>query len=361
MAFRDEDDSFPPVATEPEDHGRPPPERQRVFMARRLGAVAAGVLILVLLVLAIRGCLNARKERAFENYARDLSTLVQQSQQISEGFFARFSDPQNSSELRFETDIRADRSAADGVTSRAESLDPPGELSNAQDDVVEAFQLRADGLGKVAAQVGPALGDEDFNEAIEQMTIDMQDFLASDVLYARGREEINAVLQQEGIDEDVPASFFYPRVPGTEQPDLEWLDETAIQENLAAIAGNAAEPGLHDLAITSVLIEGVDVSPDTPATVPIENPPEVEVTIANEGDTEETDVEIAVAVSGGDEPITAEEVIPRIAPAESRTATVPLEPAPPTGSAVTIEVTLGTRLGEEDTADNEFSYEVTFE
>ena len=188
----------------------------------------------------------------------------------------------------------------------------------------------------------------------------MQDFLASDVLYARGREEINAVLQQEGIDEDVPASFFYPRVPGTEQPDLEWLDETAIQENLAAIAGNTAEPGLHDLAITSVLIDGVDVSPDTPATVAAENPPEVEVTIANEGDTEETDVEIAVAVSGGDEPITAEEVIPRIAPAESRTATIPLEPAPPTGSAVTIEVTLGTRLGEEDTADNEFSYEVTF-
>ena len=118
------------------------------------------------------------------------------------------------------------------------------------------------------------------------------------------------MLQQEGIDEDVPASFFYPRVPGTEQPDLEWLDETAIQENLAAIAGNTAEPGLHDLAITSVLIDGVDVSPDTPATVAAENPPEVEVTIANEGDTEETDVEIAVAVSGGDEPITAEEVIP---------------------------------------------------
>ena len=185
LAFMDEDDSFPPVATEPENHGRPPPERQRVFMARRLGAVVAGILILVLLVLGIRGCLNARKERAFENYARDLSTLVQQSQQISEGFFARFSDPQT--ELRFETDIRADRSAADGVVSRAESLDPPGELSNAQDDVVEAFQLRADGLGKIADQVGPALGDEDFNEAIEQMTIDMQDFLASDVLYARAR------------------------------------------------------------------------------------------------------------------------------------------------------------------------------
>jgi hypothetical protein len=357
----DEDDSFPPVATEPDDHGRPPPERQRVFMARRLGAVVAGILILVLLVLGIRGCLNARKERAFENYARDLSTLVQQSQQISEGFFARFSDPENSSELRFETDIRADRSAADGIVSRAESLDPPGELSGAQDDVVEAFQLRADGLGAIADQIGPALGNEDFEDAISQITIHMGDFLASDVLYTRGRDEINAVLEEEGIDEDVPESFSFPRIPPNDVPDIEWLDGTAVEENLAGITGEGGVPGLHDLAITSVLVNGVDVAPDTPATVTAEDKPEVEVTIANEGDTEETEVDIVVSVSGGDEPIDAEEVIPRIAPAESRTATIPLAPAPSTGSAVTIDVTLGTKLGEDDTADNEFSYEITFE
>ena len=174
---------------------------------------------------------------------------------------------------------------------------------------MEAFQLRADGLGKIADQVGPALGDEDFNEAIEQMTIDMQDFLASDVLYARGARRSTRCSSRRGSTRTSRRASSI-RVPGTEQPDLEWLDETAIQENLAAIAGNTAEPGLHDLAITSVLIDGVDVGPDTPATVAAENPPEVEVTIANEGDTEETDVEIAVAVSGGDEPITAEEVIP---------------------------------------------------
>ena len=84
------------------------------------------------------------------------------------------------------------------------------------------------------------------------------------------------------------------------------------------------------------------------------------MTIANEGDTEETDVEIAVAVvaamsrsrGGGAFPDRAGRVPDGNNPARA---------CPATGSAVTIEVTLGTRLGEEDTADNEFSYEVTFE
>src|SRR5918994_4771790 len=206
LAFLDEEDSLPPVATDPDDHSRLPPERQRVFMLRRLGAVGVGILILILLVLGFRGCLNARKERAFENYARDLSTVVQEEQQISDDFFSRFSDPGNLEELEFETAIRADRSHAEQLVARVEGLDPPGELDGAQGDVESAFQLRADGLSAVADNIGAALGDEDPNKARNQITSHMEDFLASDVLYRSGRDEVNAVLADEGIGEDIPRS-----------------------------------------------------------------------------------------------------------------------------------------------------------
>ena len=52
-----------------------------------------GVVVLVLLLFAIRGCLDARKERSFENYLRDLSALVTTSNQLSSEFFDRFQDP----------------------------------------------------------------------------------------------------------------------------------------------------------------------------------------------------------------------------------------------------------------------------
>ena len=57
-------------------------------------ALGVGVLILILLVLGIRGCLNARKERGFENYVRDLDAIVTESKQLSETFFNRLERPE---------------------------------------------------------------------------------------------------------------------------------------------------------------------------------------------------------------------------------------------------------------------------
>ena len=60
---------------------------------RRVIALGVGVLILILLLLGVRGCLNARKERGFENYVSDLDGIVDQSNQLSQEFFGRLEDP----------------------------------------------------------------------------------------------------------------------------------------------------------------------------------------------------------------------------------------------------------------------------
>ena len=202
-----------------------------MFMLRRLGAVAVGILILI--VIGIRGCLNARKERAFENYASDLSTLVNESQQLSSTFFGRFADPKNLTELQFETEIKADRSTAEGLVTRAESLDPPGELSGPQDDVVKSFELRRDGLAGIADNISGAFSNEADvqRDALDQITLDMQDFLASDALYRGAREDSETVLSAQGITAEIPESEFLP------QPITDWLDEIAVAESLAGITG----------------------------------------------------------------------------------------------------------------------------
>jgi hypothetical protein len=362
LAFLDEDDSFPPVATEPDDPHRMPPERQRIFMLRRLGAVAVGILILILLVLGIRGCLNARKERAFENYARDLSTVSQESQQLSEEFFNRFEDPGNLTALNFETEIRSDRSQADGLVSRVEALDPPGDLDGAQDEVVSAFELRADGLGAVADNVGGVLSDDSDarDTALAAMTQDMQDFLASDVLYRRARDEINAVLQDEGISEDVPASTAFP-TDDEGVPDVRWLDGTALSESLAGISGTGENvSGVHGLGITAVLIDGVQLSPDTTNTVTVQGTPQLEVQVNNQGDSEEGDIGVEVSSSGG-ESIQGDGTIDKIASGETQSVEIPLDPAPSSGDQLTLDVNVDTVLGEQVADNNEFTTEVSFE
>jgi hypothetical protein len=65
MAYLDDDDLDSPSG----GRGRRGADAldQRQIFVRRLIALGAGILVVILLLLAVRGCLDARKERGFEN------------------------------------------------------------------------------------------------------------------------------------------------------------------------------------------------------------------------------------------------------------------------------------------------------
>jgi hypothetical protein len=354
LAFLDDDDSLPPVATEPDEPRRGPPDRQRMFMLRRLAAVGIGILVLILLVIAVRGCLGARKDRAFENYARDMGTVSQQFDQISAEFFNRFDDPKNLTELDFETEIRADRSAADGLVSQAEGLGPPGELDDAQSQIMSSFELRAEGLGAIADSIGGAFSDDTDmqRQSLDTITDHMGDFLASDVLYRRAREDVNGVLKDEGIGEQLPESVFLP--------SIEWLDVPFVSEKLAGITGGEVS-GTHALSISSVTINDVALSTDTTTTISAEGSPAADVSVTSGGDRNESDVGVTVTITGGDQTVEGEGTITKMLPGETKTVSVPLDPAPSTGSELTMEVFVQPVLGEDIADDNEATYTVVFE
>jgi hypothetical protein len=353
LAFLEEDEPLSPDATE--RGGRyGPPDRQRQFLFRRLIAVAIGIVILILIVLGVRGCLNARAERELENYGRDLEALATESQQLSENFFQRLEDPENLSPLNFEAEVKADRGAAEGLVSRAEGLDTPGELKGAQADLVLAFELRRDGLAEISEQIGAALSN-DPADAVEAITQDMQYFVASDVLYRRAQGQIEQVFQEEGIAQEVPDSVF--------MGNLDYLDETVVNDALAPVSGEeeAAGGGVHGLGLLepgTVLQPGdVPLTIGTPATAtgPVE---EIEVEVQNQGDSEESEIPVTVEIDGED---AGEATIDAIEAGETTTVTIPLDPAPETGDTVTIDVLVEPVPGEQVSDNNEASYEVTVE
>jgi hypothetical protein len=350
LAFLEEDDPLSPDATA--RGGRfGPPDRQRQFLFRRLVAVAVGILILILLVLGVRGCLNARKERALENYGRDLEALASESEQLSANFFDRLENPpQNLSELNFEAEVKADRGAAEGLVSRAEGLDAPGELTGAQADLVLAFELRRDGLAQISEEIGTALSDEP-GDAIEAIAQDMQSFLASDVLYRRAQSQIEQVFDEEGIALEVPDSQFLP--------DVGWLDETMVSDALAQITGDtqAAGGGVHGLGLLATVIDGTELVEGTPTTVSA-GAEEVEVQVQDQGDSEESDIPVTVEIDGAE---VGEATIDTIDAGETQTVTVPLDPAPEAGESMTLDVFVEPVPGEQVSENNEASYEVTFE
>jgi CARDB len=326
-------------------------------MLRRVIALGVGVLLIILLLLAVRGCLNARKERGFENYASDLKSIVEQSNQLSSEFFNRLEDPPaNTDPLNLEAQIASDRGSAEGLLQRVENLDVPDELAGAQTELVQAYELRRDALAGIAEDIPTALGDEGRADAINRIAEDMRAFLASDVLYARARGDIDNGLADQGISGEIPDSVFLP------EPVDRWLDHLQLTTVLSTFAGTAgAANGVHGLALLSTSIGKTPLTADADNSVSLGgNPPELTVEVQNQGDQEEKEVTVSYSLSGGAVPLEGESTITKLDASGVEETTLTLDDQPEKDVPLTLEVEVLPVPGEEVADNNAATYTVTF-
>lgn len=356
MAFLDEEELAPPPG------GTRPPsrrgsDRQRQILLRRAIGIGIVVLALILVILGTKGCLNARKTRSFENYVSDLNAIAAQTNQLSGEFFGKLSDPGNLSALDFEAEIAADRGTAENLASRVDGLDTPGELNGAQSELELSYSLRAQALTGISTQISKALGNAgpSRNKAITSITDYMQYFLASDVLYKQAQDEIDTELSAQGIDEKAPASVFMT-------DPTRWLDPLQVSSALSAISTEKTAKGSHGLALVQTTVKPGDVvlSTDTPATISGGGKPEIDVQVSNQGNVEEKGVGVSYRLTGGPETIDGTTTISSIAAGAVQTASLPIQPAPPKNSQLTLEVTVIPVPGEQITTNNRFTYQLTF-
>jgi hypothetical protein len=340
-------------AARPGRRPRPPrrPERQQILIRRGL-ALGAGLLVLVLLVLGVKGCLNARKERALTDYANDVSQIVDETQQTSASFFGKLDDPGSLSVTEFVARVDADRSAMDSYASRIEGLDAPGDMAHAQSALEFVYELRLAAMTEIANQMSTALGDIGSENATAIIADRMRMLMGSDVLYAAVvRPEIDGVLADKGIEgEDVPKSVFVP-------DETKWLDADTVSSALGSVSGatGAATPGVHGLGLIGTAVDGVALTADSTTTVGVDGTPEVEVQVQNQGESTENGVTVSVSVDGN----ALERDISAIAPGETQSVTIPLTQAP-SGQA-TLDVNVQPVPGERVSSNNEASYIVVFQ
>src|ERR1700746_6936 len=85
------------------------PERQQIMLRRGL-ALRRALILLILIVLGIKGCLDARANRELSDYARNVTQIVEETEQTTEDFFKKLEDPGNASVTEFVASVDADRS-----------------------------------------------------------------------------------------------------------------------------------------------------------------------------------------------------------------------------------------------------------
>ncbi len=239
---------------------------------------------------------------------------------------------------------------------RVEGLDSPDEISDAQAELEQAFELRRDGLAGIAEDIPNALGDENRSEAIDRIAENMREFLASDVLYARARDQIVVVLADEQINEKIPESVFLP------EPVDRWLDHLQLTTVLSTFAGDAgATQGVHGLALLSTTIDKTPLTADADNSVSLgKGAPEIEVEVQNQGDTEESDVTVSYSFSGGAVPLEGEGAIAKLDAQGIETITLGLEDVPDTDVPLTLTIEVLPVPGEEVSDNNAATYTVTF-
>ncbi len=319
---------------------------------RRGLALGGGLLVLILIVLGVKGCLDARARSALSSYAGNVTQIVDETGQTSKRLFDKLNEPGELSVTDFVAEVEADRGAMDSYTSRVEALSAPGDMGHAQSGLELVYELRSDAMDEIAGKMSTALGDVGAKQATAAIAAQMEKLLASDVLYAQVvQPEINGVLADNGLEgDDVPKSVFLPE--GTT-----WLDESTVGAAIGAVSGatGAATPGVHGLGLVGTGVNGAELSPEAPTGVVVEGTPEVEVQVQNQGESTENGIGISVTVNGK----TVKGTIDSIAAGETESVAIPLTPAP-SGEA-TLEVEVETVPGEQVSENNEATYSVVFE
>lgn len=303
-------------------------------------------------MLGVKGCLDARKNRALSDYARNVTQIVEETQRTSKSFFDKLSDPGSLSVTDFIGRVDADRSAMDSYAARVNGLDAPGDMSHAQSTLELVYELRSSAMNEIADRMSTALGDVGSERAMSVIARQIRVLAASDVLYASVvRPEIDGVLADNGIEgSDVPESVFVP-------DETRWLDEGEVSTALGSIssASGSATPGVHGLGLIGTSVNGTELSAEATTSVVGEGAPEVEVEVQNQGESTENGVSVSVTVDGN----TLQGTIDSIGAGETSSVSIPLTPAPK--GEVTLEVGVETVPGERVSANNEASYTVAFE
>jgi hypothetical protein len=344
-----------------EGRGPAPPDRQtaRTRQAVGLGAI---IILVILIVLGFKGCLDSRKDNALKDYNRNVTAVVDDSDNtVGKPFFQRMSGAsRNTQDLQVQ--LNQLRLAAEDDVKRAKSFSVPGDMKAAQRNLELVLNLRAEGLQKIADQIPSALGRGQTSEtAIDKIAAEMQAFLASDVVYqSRVTPLIKDALNKNDITGQTIASSQFMR-------DIGWLSSSkvasALGKSTAGGTGTTGKPapGLHGHSLDSTAIGTVTLQPEAPGVtnrVAAGSNPAVTVKFTNGGVNNESQVKVSITLRGGPKTITQTKTIAQTTAGQQSTVNIPLGQTPALGVATTLTVSIAKVPGETKVDNNRSTYTI---
>jgi hypothetical protein len=291
----------------PPPGGPPPPRRPASAgppatpIVRLISLIVFAIAMILILVFAVRSCETSNESAAYKDYMSSVATIAGDSKSIGTRLTNVLAS-QNLNENKLETQLQGlvDQQSLD--FDKGSKLTPPGPLRQQQEKLVEALQLRSDGLKglldvfkRTATKKGNSTETTKAGLALSQQ---MYKFVASDVIWASMFvTPAQKVLKNEGVaGVSPPTSVFLA------EPEL--ATSTAMgQFWQAAIHGvtptaNISGSGRHGTGIayvkvspgTQILHEGVT------AEIQLKTNTGFVVGVRNTGDYLESNVKVRLVI-----------------------------------------------------------------
>ena len=357
----EEQDQPRPRAARPRGGGGGRPPRgtdEQTLLIRRAVAGGVGLILLILIVLGIRSCVNSQHNDSLRSYAGNVSTIIQASDgQVGHPFFQYLSGAGGKSPLDVEVQVNQYRATAEQQAKQAAGLNVPGEMAGAQRNLLLALDFRAEGLAKVAEQIRSALGGQNSQAAIATIGGEIQLFLASDVIYAqRVAPLIGQVLSDQHIGGQTVASSQF-------LPDLGWLSPQVITQRLTGHAASSGpvRPGSHGHGLLSVSVNGTTLAPE-PTVNHVTFSPNLafDLKVANQGSNDEFGVMVSLKITGSGAPVSFSKTIDTTKAGTVTDVLIPLTQTPPIGTPVKLSGAVAAVPGEKNVSNNQLSFTVIF-
>jgi hypothetical protein len=308
---------------------------EHTVMVRRRIAAGAGVVLLIVIVLLVNGCLNSQKTQALKEYAHNVSAIASESnQQVSRPLFAALSGAGSKSALDVEEQVNQLHLEAQKQAERARGLSVPGEMSGAQQNLLLSMDLRAEGVEKVANLLRTALGGQ-AKQASTPIAGDMENFLASDVIYSqRVAPLIEQTLKSGGVEGQTVASSHF-------LPNIGWLEPSTVQSRITGTSSAQSGEtltGHHGSALKGVSVGTTALEPE-PAVNHISggSSPMFTAQVENAGEFNESDVKVNVTITVGGKQYAASGTIEKTEPGKTADGNITVTGVP-LGAPAKVEV-----------------------
>lgn len=347
------------------------PLDERTLFARRAGAIAIALVVVILAVLGIKLFIASQETQSLKNYNSQVTTLVEEQQsQVSTPFFNTLNGAAGvtgTSLVTLQTSLNEDAVTAKQEAQEAAGWSVPSQMAGAQQDFLLVVDLRLEALEQIQADITPAFGSTGATTAIEDIAGAMRMLAASDVIYAvRVEPLIEEALENDHIQvasvgtngipvsgQDVVSSTFLPTESWT-------LTSYVAGKILGATPPNLGGPAL--VGTVGDALTGVNVGSEQLVTPGINQVPYSQgmvfsVNFDNDSDNTAYDVTTKLTLSSATfSPIVATATEPDTVPGQSYTKSLVFTQTPPLHVPLKLTVDVERVPGETDTANNKIVY-----